>query len=84
MTKLEKLYSIIGFAEDAHAQQNWNKFHSAFAYKDKSYTCLIDNADIVYWDVDENYKVHYSEFEDDVDYIDCLIEYALGEEVKEE
>ena len=31
MTKLEKLYSIIGFAEDAHAQQNWNKFHSAFA-----------------------------------------------------
>lgn len=31
MTELEKLYSIIGFAEDAHAQQNWNKFHSAFA-----------------------------------------------------
>ena len=31
MTKLEKLYSIIGFAEDAHAQQYWNKFHSAFA-----------------------------------------------------
>ena len=31
MTKIEKLYSIIGFTEDAHAQQNLNKFHSALA-----------------------------------------------------
>ncbi len=31
MSKLEKLYSIIGKAEDAHAQQIGNKFRFAFA-----------------------------------------------------
>ena len=54
-----------------------------FINKDKSYTCLIDNADIVYFDFDNGYKVPYSELEDDVDYTDCLIEYTLGDEVKQ-
>ncbi len=31
MTKLEKLYSIIGFAEDAHARHSRSKLHSALA-----------------------------------------------------
>lgn len=55
-----------------------------FTNKENSYTCLINNADIVYWEADYGYKIPYSELEDKVDYTDCMIEYALGDEVKQE
>ena len=55
-----------------------------FTCKDNSYTCLINNADIIYWDMEYCEAIPYSELEDDVDYTDCMIEYVLGEEVKQE
>lgn len=57
-----------------------------FINKDDSYTCLINDADIMFWE-DENYDlISYLELDEeereDIDYTDCMIAYTLGEEVK--
>lgn len=53
-----------------------------FINKEESYTCQINNADVVYMDPDIGNIIPYSELEDeDIDYTDCLISYTLGEKV---
>ena len=53
-----------------------------FINKEESYTCQINNADVVYMDPDTGNIIPYSELEDeDIDYTDCLISYTLGEKV---
>lgn len=53
-----------------------------FINKDESYTCQINNADVVYMDPDIGNIMPYFELEDeDIDYTDCMISYTLGEKV---
>ena len=53
-----------------------------FINKDESYTCQINDADVVYMDPDTGNIIPYSELEDeDIDYTDCMISYTLGEKV---
>lgn len=55
-----------------------------FINKEDSYKCQINNADVEFIDEEFGNVTHYSDLEDDesVDYTDCIIAYALGEEIK--
>lgn len=52
-----------------------------------TYSCQIHNADIIFWDFDDNNLINYLELDEeernDIDYTDCLIRYSLGKEIKE-
>lgn len=54
-----------------------------FINKEDSYTCKIDNADVMYMNYEYGEMVPYSELEEDerVDYTDCVMSYALGDKV---
>lgn len=53
-----------------------------FINKDESYTCQINNADVVYMDPDTGTITLYSESDDEgIGYTDCMISYTLGEKV---
>ena len=53
-----------------------------FLNGDNSYTCRINNADVVIFDDEYDIYIPYSELEDeDIDYTDCMISYTLGEKV---
>ena len=55
-----------------------------FLNGENSYTCMIDNADVVIRDEEDANLIPYSELEDeDLDYTDGLIAYSLGEIVKQ-
>ena len=55
-----------------------------FLNGDNSYTCLINNADLLIYDEESGEVIPYSKFEDeDIDYTDGLIAYSLGEIVKQ-
>ena len=52
-----------------------------FTNKENSYTCLINNADLLFLDGED--MISYSELEDEeFDCTEGVISYALGEEVK--
>ena len=52
-----------------------------FINKDDSYTCQINNADVMYFDSEYGNYMLYTELEEDerVDYTECFMEYALGD-----
>ena len=54
-----------------------------FINKDDSYTCQINNADVVYMNPEYGDKTPYSKLEEDkrVDYTDCVMSYALGNKI---
>ena len=54
-----------------------------FVNKDDSYTCQINNADVVYMNPEYGDKTPYSKLEEDkrVDYTDCVMSYALGNKI---
>ena len=52
-----------------------------FINKDGSYTCKINNADVVFLDEEYGNMIPYSELEDDIDYTDCMIAYDLGDKI---
>ena len=54
-----------------------------FTNKDDSYTCHIDNADVVYWDEEYGNQILYTESEDELDVTDCSMAYYLGEEIRQ-
>ena len=45
----------------------------------ESYTCQINNADVVLMDEEYGNLIPSSELEDDIDYTDCMIAYDLGD-----
>jgi hypothetical protein len=52
-----------------------------FINKDGSYTCKINNADVVFLDEEYGNMIPYLELEDDIDYTDCMIAYDLGDKI---
>lgn len=54
-----------------------------FTNKDDSYTCQINNADVVYWDEEYGNQILYTESEKELDITDCSMAYNLGEEIKQ-
>ena len=54
-----------------------------FINKEDSYTCQINNADVMYMNSEYGEMVPYSELEEDEkdDYTDCVMSYALGEKI---
>ncbi len=52
-----------------------------FTNKEDSYTCQINNADVVLMDEENGNLIPYSELEDDIDYTDCMIAYDLGDKM---
>lgn len=55
-----------------------------FINKDKSYTCLIDDADLLFMEGEDCDMVSFSELEDEeFDCTEGVIAYALGEEVNQ-
>lgn len=54
-----------------------------FINKDDSYTCKINNADVVYLDEEYGNQILYTESEEELDITDCSMTYNLGEEIKQ-
>lgn len=54
-----------------------------FINREKSYTCQISNADVVYWDVESGNQILFTESEDELDITDCSMAYYLGKEIKQ-
>lgn len=52
-----------------------------FINKDDSYTCKINNVDVVLMDEEYGHLIPCTEIEDDYDYTDCLIAYTLGDKI---
>jgi hypothetical protein len=54
-----------------------------FTNKDDSYTCQINNADVMYMNPEYGNAIPYPKLEEDekVDYTDCFMEYVLGDKV---
>lgn len=53
-----------------------------FTHKDDSYTCQINNADLLFRDDENNDMISYSELEEKFDCTEGVIAYALGDELK--
>ena len=54
-----------------------------FINKENSYTCLINDADLLFMNDQSNGMISYSELDNDViDYTEGVIAYTLGEKIQ--